>query len=163
MTNGAADYQGASAARSVLVVGLVLLAHFVFRPWLESTPLAPDLLVGGLLLAALRIRAGPAAALGFTLGVLEAAMALDNPGTYAVVLTVLGYAAARSRDLLFADARFYVVVYLFALTWLARTALLVVGGMVPGVGAAIAWSVVTAAVTSVVCTVADAAASPVMR
>lgn len=162
MSNGAADYQ-TSAARSTVVVGLVLLAHFVFRPWLESTHLAPDLLVGGLLLASLRMRAGPSAALGFVLGVLEAAMALDNPGTYALVLTFVGYAAARSRDLLFADARFYVVVYLFALTWIARTGLIVLGGTGPGIGAAIAWSVLTAAVTSVVCTVADAVASPVMR
>jgi cell shape-determining protein MreD len=163
VTNGASDPQAAGNFRSVFVVGLVLLAHFVFRPWLESTPFAPDLLIGGLLLAALRIRAGSAALLGFVLGGLEAAMALDNPGIYALVFTLVGYAAARSRDLLFADAHFYVVVYLFTLTFVARTALIVIGATGPGIGAAIAWSVVTAAVTSVVCSVADAAASPVIR
>lgn len=160
---GAAEIQRTSRTAAVAVIGVLLLAHFVFRPWLKATPVAPDLLLAGLLLASLRLRAGPAAGLGFTLGFLEAAMALSNPGPYALVYTVAAYASARSRDLLFADARIYVALYLLAGTWLTRVSVLVLADTGPGMIGDMAWAALTAASTALFGLVAHALASPSMR
>ena len=60
---------------AVVVVALIVL-HFTLYRFFVQWPALPNLMIGGLLLAALRLRAGYAAFLGFSLGVLEAAMAL---------------------------------------------------------------------------------------
>ncbi|MCK5483930.1 MAG: hypothetical protein KAJ13_09495, partial [Gemmatimonadetes bacterium] len=94
----------------VVVVVVLVILHFTLYRFLVRWPAMPNLLVGGLLLAALRMRAGYAAFLGFGLGVLEAAMGLEGLGTTSLILALVGYLGARSRDLLFADARHYVFV-----------------------------------------------------
>jgi rod shape-determining protein MreD len=117
------------AAVSSTVVTALLLVHFLFRPFFVAAPVAPNLLLGGLLLATLRLSAGRGALLGFLLGVLEGAMAMEGMGETALVLALIGYLAARSRDLLFADARYFTLGYLFAGTWLAEIGIqLFVGG-----------------------------------
>ena len=163
MTGGVGDLQRVDAVLSGLAVATLLLLHFLFRPTLAGFSAAPDLLVGGLLLAALRLRAGHAASLGFVLGVLDGAMALGNPGTYAFVLLTISFAAATSRDLLFADARFFVAVYLFVGTWLARTTLSLLGTTSPDVLAVVGGALLTAAVTTVVCFVVDSLTSSALR
>lgn len=111
-----------SRAYTVLVV-VLLLAHFALRPLLIGWTGAPDLLTGALLLGVLRLRAGYAAALGFVLGLLEAAMALKGMGAMMLVYTVLAYVGARSRDLIFAEARVFVPLYLFVGVWLTQVAI----------------------------------------
>jgi cell shape-determining protein MreD len=138
-----------SAATALLLVAFAVALYFLFRPLFVRHPWAPDLLVGGLLLGALQLRAGAAGAVGFVLGLLEASMALQSPGPTALVLTLAGYAAARSRDLLFADARYFVFVYLLVGTWATRSALLLATtDGVPGVsrflGAGLASALLTA-------------------
>ena len=163
MTNGAGELQRRDTTISMVIVGFLLLAHFLLRPWLTGLPVGPDLLLGGLLLAALRVQAGTAAILGFVLGPLEAAMELGQPGAYALVLTLTGYLAARSRDILFADAAIFVAVYLFVGTWLARTGLILLAGGGGDVAGPIALAAVDAAATAVVCTLADGFASSLVR
>lgn len=163
MTGGVGDIQRADAVLSGVAVAGLLLLHFLFRPTLAGTSIAPDLLVGGLLLAALRLSAGNAAILGFVLGVMDGAMALGNPGTYALVLLVVAFVAARSRDLLFADARFFVAVYLFVGTWIARTILSLLGTASPDVVGVMAGALLTAAVTTVVGYVVDSMTSSALR
>lgn len=163
MTGGASDLQRRDRAITLLAVGFLLLLHFLLRPWLTGLAVGPDLLIGGLLLAALRVRAGAAAILGAVLGPLEAAMVLDDPGMYAFVFVLTGYVAARSRDVLFADAPFFIAVYLFVGTWLARLALILLGGAPTGTGAAIAVAGLDALATAVVCGFVDAVASSVVR
>lgn len=163
MTNGAGDLQRRDTTVSMAMVGLLLLLHFLLRPWLTGLPVGPDLLIGGLLLAALRVQAGTAAVIGFVLGPLEAAMELGQPGTYAFVLTLTGYLAARSRDILFADAAIFVAVYLFVGTWLARAALILLAGGSGSPVAPLAVALLDAAVTAIVCTLADGFASSLVR
>lgn len=163
MTGPAGDLQRADAVVSTITVGILLLLHFLFRPTLTGFGLAPDLLSGGLLLAALRLRAGHAAMLGFALGVLDAAMALENPGMYGLVLLTVAFAAARSRDLLFADARFFVGVYLLVGTWITRTALTLLGTASPGIFEAVGSALVTAVATAVVCAAVDSLTSSALR
>ncbi len=163
MSRGAADFQREDAVLATVGVVTLLLIHFLFRPSLTGLRFAPDLLIGGLLLAALRLRAGHAAMLGFGLGVLDAAMALENPGTYALILLTVAFAAARSRDLLFADARLFVGIYLLLGTWVTRAALIVLGSANPGFFASIGSALVTAVVTTVVCALVDSLTSSALR
>jgi len=147
---------------AILVVVLILI-HFTLYGVFVRWPAMPNLLIGGLLLAALRIRSGYAAFLGFLLGVLEAAMGLEGMGTISLVLTVVGYVAARSRDLLFADARYFVPIYLFAGTWIAEMALMLAMPGGPGVLAALVLAPVSAVSTALVCGTAEYLAASVRR
>jgi rod shape-determining protein MreD len=164
MNGGAAELQRRDAAVTMTVVVVLLLLYFLFHPWLTGLPVGPDLLIGGLLLAALRVQAGTAAILGFVLGPLEAAMTLGDPGIYALVLTVTGYLAARSRDILFADAPVFVVVYLFIGTWVARSVLVMTTGGVTGApGAALLLVAFDALATAIVCGLIDAVMTSFVR
>ncbi len=159
-----ADAERSATIWNAVAVGALIGLHFLLRPFLVQVPVAPNLLVGGLLVATLRLGAGRAATLGFLLGMLEAGMALEGLGSYAAALTLLGYLAARSRDLLFADTRFYVLLFLFVGTWIGESALLLLGTTPPGplrltlgVGA-------SAALTALVCGGAESlAVSAAMR
>lgn len=163
MNGGATELYRRDMVVSMTVVAVLLLVHFLLRPWLTGLPVGPDLLIGGLLLAALRVQAGTAAILGFLLGPLEAAMVLGDPGMYAFVLTIAGYLAARSRDVLFVDAPVFIVAYLFIGTWLARAALVLLGAGGVEPGAAIGLAALDAMATAVVCGFADAFGSSVVR
>lgn len=149
------DADRSTWAWSAVGIAALLVIHFLFRPLFVRLPVAPNLLVGGLLLATLRLRAGHAALLGFGLGLLEAAMALEGMGWYALALTVIGYAGARARDLLFSDARFYVFGYLFFGTWLAEVILLLLGTAVPGPVRMLGGGAVDALLTALVCGVVE--------
>lgn len=137
-----------------IVAGLLLI-HFTFHRFAVGWPGAPNLLVGALLLASLRLRAGSAAMLGFLLGILEAGMAIDGMGTISLVLAIVAYLAARSRDLLFADARYFTVVYLFVGTWTAEVGLMLAMPGDPGWLAGLVEAPVSALGTAVVCALAE--------
>ena len=164
MNGGAAELQRRDTVVSMTVVVLLLLLYFLVHPWLTGLPVGLDLLIGGLLLAALRVRAGTAAILGFVLGPLEAAMTLGDPGIYALVLTVTGYLAARSRDILFVDAPVFVVVYLFTGTWLARSTLVVAAGSMTGdPGGMLLVVAFEALATAIVCGLIDVLTKSLVR
>lgn len=105
-----------SETRTVLLVLGFTLLHFSLRPLFVGWPVAPDLLTAAVLLGGLFLRAGSAAILGFSLGILEDAMALGG-GWTALLYTVAAYLGARFRDLIFADSRLFVPLYLFLGTW----------------------------------------------
>ena len=157
-----ADSRRAWSPDAVVVVALILL-HFTLYRFFVRWPALPNLLIGGLLLAALRLRAGYAAFLGFSLGVLEAAMALAGWGTISIVLTLVGYLAARSRDLLFADARYYVFIYLFVGTWAAEMLLMLAMPGGAGILGGLVLAPISAVGTAVVCGAAERAAAALRR
>lgn len=135
----------------LLLVAALVLLHFAFRPVLVEWAGAPDLLAGGLLLAALRLRAGAAAALGFALGLLEGSMALEGLGSTMMVYTAAGYLAARSRDLIFTDARVFLPLYLFSGTWIVQAAVALAGGAEASAAALLALAPLSALLTTLVC------------
>lgn len=140
----------AGRGQLALAAAFVLL-HLVFRPLLVEWPGAPDLLVGGLLLAALRMRSAAAAGLGFGLGLLEGSMALEALGYTMIVYTAAGWAAARARDLIFTDARVFLPLYLFAGTWLVQAAIALGSGPPAPVRDLVLLAPVSAALTTAVC------------
>ena len=152
-----------AAVVDVAAVTLLILVHFTFHRFFMRWPVAPNLLIGALLLSALRLRAGHAALLGFFLGLLEAAMGLEGMGSISLVLAIVGYLAARSRDLLFADATYYTPIYLFVGTWAAELGLLVAMRGGPDLLLALVLTPVSAAITALVCTGVESAAATVAR
>jgi hypothetical protein len=111
----------------LFIVFLVVL-HFILRLGLGLGHLAPDLLVVALLLAAREIRAGWAAGLGLGLGILDGSMVPFNLGASALVLTVLGFLGARTRELFAGDNFLFLALYLFVGKWLYDTLLYLVTG-----------------------------------
>lgn len=151
------------AVAEVTVVALLILVHFTFHRFFERWPIAPNLLIGGLLLASLHLRSGHAALLGFALGLLEAAMGLEGMGTISLVLVVVAYLAARSRDLLFSDARFYTPIYLFVGTWVTEIGLLLAMRGGPDPLLALVLTPVSALSTALVCSAVETLTSAARR
>ena len=118
----------------VFIVVLIVF-HFVLRVGLGFAQLAPDLLLVALLLAAREMRAGYAAGLGLLLGILDGSVIPFNLGASAFVLTVLGFAGGRSKELFAGDSFIFLAVYLFAGKWLYDTLLYLVTGDMFGPGA----------------------------
>ena len=96
----------------------LIVAHFFLHLALGLGDSAPDLLTVGLLLAVRRARASVAAFLGLVLGVLNDALASVAFGAEAVVLTLVGFLGARSRDLFEGDSLLFIGAYLFLGKWL---------------------------------------------
>jgi cell shape-determining protein MreD len=112
---------------AAFVVALLLL-HFMLRVGLGLGSLAPDLLVAAVLLAGRQMRAGSAAGVGLLLGVLEGATVPENLGILALVLALLGFLAARSRDLFSDENYLFLAAYLFSGKLLFDGLLLVLSG-----------------------------------
>jgi hypothetical protein len=111
----------------LLVAGLVIL-HFLLRIGLGFGDLAPDLLLLAVLLAARELRAGPAAALGLGLAILEGAVVPFAMGALALVFTLVAYLGARTRDIFSSDSLILLAIYLFAGKWLADALLHLLAG-----------------------------------
>ena len=109
-------------------IAVLVVLHFVLRIGLGFAQLAPDLLIVALLLAAREIRAGFAAGLGLLLGILDGAVIPFSLGASALVLTILGFAGGRSRELFAGDNFIFLALYLFAGKWLYDTLLFLVTG-----------------------------------
>jgi rod shape-determining protein MreD len=95
----------------------VVIAHFLLHVALGFGSGAPDLLTVAVLMAARRVRAPAAAGIGLLLGLLND-VSVSAFGAEAVVLTLLGYLGARSRDLFEGDSLLFVGVYFFLGKWL---------------------------------------------
>lgn len=143
-----------------VAVALFLAAHFLLRPLIVSWTVGPDLLAGGVLLAALRARAGVAAGVGFGAGLLEGAVALEAMGTLGAIFALGGWAAARARELFFADSPLFLPAFVFVGVWTLRLAEQVATGVVPGWEGWVLQAPASAAITTVLVVAADRLATP---
>ena len=109
-------------------IAVLVVLHFVLRIGLGFAQLAPDLLIVALLLLAREVRAGFAAGYGLLLGILDGAVIPFNLGASALVLTILGFAGGRSRELFAGDSFVFLALYLFAGKWMYDTLLYLVTG-----------------------------------
>jgi rod shape-determining protein MreD len=93
------------ASRLQLIAGMVLLVilHFYIRPRLWDTRISPDFLFIALTFYAMRTRPGAGAVAGFLVGLVNDALTPAHFGAGALAHTVVGYLAAWSRALFFAD------------------------------------------------------------
>lgn len=118
----------------VFILVLVVL-HFILRIGLGYAQLAPDLLVVAVLLAARQLRAGFGAGFGLALGILDGSVVPFNLGASALVLTILGFFGARTRELFSNDNYVFLALYLFLGKWLYDILLYLVTGKLFHAGA----------------------------
>ena len=100
-----------------ILVGALVLLHFFLHVGLAFGIGAPDLLTVGLLLAAREVGLGRAAAMGFSLGLLEDAMSALAFGANGVALTLVGIGGALTRDLFVGDSLLFLVSYFWIGKW----------------------------------------------
>lgn len=121
-------YARGARLRFTLVFLLLLGLQFYVRPRLFDARVAPDFLMLGLVLFAIRSRPGDAAILGFLIGLTSDALAPGRFGAGALAHTVVGYLAAWGRAVFFAD-NILVTAGVIALgVWLRNLILLVTAG-----------------------------------
>jgi cell shape-determining protein MreD len=147
--------RGGSGVGAWVLVGLLLLLHFALHPILSQWPAGPDLLLGGLLLGSLRMRAGQAAGLGFLLGLLEASMALTGLGVLMFVFTLTGYVVARLRDLFYSDSARFVPTFLLVGVWLVQMVVAALTSWPPDASFMLIHAPLAAVATAIVCWVGE--------
>jgi rod shape-determining protein MreD len=122
------DRSPSRGALALAVAGLAFL-HFALRPVFDSWYVSPNLVVCAVLIAARALKPGPAATVGFVLGVLEDSMAVSYFGLATLLLVLLAYLGSQTRDVFLAEERTFIGTYLLVGTWLYETAgYLIVGG-----------------------------------
>jgi rod shape-determining protein MreD len=105
------------ALRLVLALLIVVLLHFTLRPLLGwRAPI--DFLVIAAMLAAVRLRPGVAALLGFVLGLTADALAPSAFGSAALALALVAYAASYLKAVYFADNAALSALFVFAGKWI---------------------------------------------
>jgi cell shape-determining protein MreD len=137
--------------RGWVVIGLLLFLHFALHPLWTGWPAGPDLLVGGLLLGSLGLRASRAAGLGFTLGALEASMSLGPLGPTMLILAATGYAGSWLRDVFYSDSARFIPAFLVVGVWVVQTLLTLVGGHGLELAPILIYSPISAGCTAVLC------------
>jgi len=143
-----------------VAVVLFLAAHFLLRPLIVTWAVGPDLLAGGVLLASLHARSGVAAGVGFGAGLLEGAAALEAMGTLGAIFALGGYAAARARELFFADSPLFLPAFVFVGVWAFRLAEQAATGAASGWQGWLLEAPASAAITTVLVVVADRLVTP---
>jgi len=119
-----------------VLVGLLVVTHFVLRVSLGFGEGAPDLLTVALLLAARRLRPSFSAGLGLVLGLLRDSLAVGSFGADALAMTVIGWLGGRSRDWFEGGTPLFIGVYLTLGVWAHHILRTVLGG-VPADGSVI--------------------------
>lgn len=115
----------------LVVLGLLLGLQFYARPRLWDGPTAPDFLVVGLLLVAIRTRPGTAAVLGFLMGLVTDVLTPAHFGAGMLAHTAVGYLASQGRAVVFAD-NILVTAGLFAGGLWLRNAIMLVASRTEG-------------------------------
>ena len=99
-----------------ILAGLITL-QFSLRPRLGDDRTAPDFLLLALLIYTIRAQPGRAAAVGFLVGLIRDALTPASFGAGALAHTVVGYLAARSKAVFFAENVYVNAWLFFAGTW----------------------------------------------
>lgn len=101
---------------------MLAFLHFALRPVIDPWFARPNLLVCAVLVAALKLRPGAAAGVGFALGLLEDAWALADLGMSALLLVLMGYLGSRTREQFVGEEPLFMGTYMFIGTWLYQAA-----------------------------------------
>lgn len=115
---------GLGVLRGALIFGLLVVLHYTLRPLLGwRAPI--DFLVIAILLAAVRVRPGTAALLGFGLGLVTDSLNTAAMGAGALAMASIGFAASWLKAIFFADNLALNGFFFFAGKWIFDIVLLV--------------------------------------
>ena len=140
----------ARTLRALLLFATLLALHFTVRPLL-ATRAAVDFLVLALLLAAVRVRPGVAALVGFVLGLLIDSLRPGSFGAASLAMTLVGYAASWLKPVFFADNLPLNAFFFFVGKWVFDVIFLTAGQRLRGtelVMQLLLWSPLAAALTA---------------
>ena len=138
--------------RTLILFAALIALHFTVRPLLASRA-AIDFLAIALLLAAVRVRPGVAAVIGFLMGLLIDSLRPGTFGAAALAMTLLGYAASWLKPVFFADNLPLNAFFFFVGKWLFDVVYLTAGQRLRGselVMQLLLWSPLAAALTALV-------------
>ncbi|HUF28343.1 MAG TPA: rod shape-determining protein MreD [Gemmatimonadaceae bacterium] len=141
---------GGRALRILLAFMMLVVLHFTLRPFLGWRT-EPDFLTVALLLAAVRVRPGTAAVIGFLLGLGRDALLLEGYGSSAIAFAFVGFGAAWLKAAFFADNLALNGFFFFLGKWAYDVMFLIVERRLEGMDLAIqlgVWSPLSAAVTA---------------
>ncbi|MGH7712487.1 MAG: hypothetical protein ACREOG_14450 [Gemmatimonadaceae bacterium] len=129
---------------------ILVVLHYTIRPLLAwRAPI--DFLVIGVLLLAVRMRPGAAAALGFVTGLISDSLTPATLGAGALAMTVVGFAASWLRAVIFADNVVLHAFFFFVGKWVFDLIYLIVARGAPPMELltqAAIWSPLSAALTA---------------
>ena len=143
--------RGLGAFRTTIAFVILVVLHFTLRPMLGWRA-SPDFLVIAVLLAAIRVRPGGAALVGFTVGLVADSLALHAFGAAALAMSSIAFAASWLKAVFFADNVplnaffFFLGKWAFDILYLASERRLGGGELVIQF---IVWSPLSAAVTAI--------------
>jgi hypothetical protein len=133
-----------------LFLGSLVVIHFLLHVGFGMGESAPDFVAVAVLLAARRISAPGAAALGLGLGILDDAMGIGPLGARSIALGVAGLLGTWSKSFIEGEGPIFIVAYLFVGTWASDIVLSVVspGDSLSGILALVSWAPLYAAYTA---------------
>lgn len=135
--------------RPILAFIILVVLHYTLRPVLEWRT-SIDFLLIALLLAAVRMRPGAAAMLGFAMGLVADSLSVGAFGA-TLAMTVVGFTASWLRAVVFAENLVLHAAFFFAGKWLFDIIFLLVERRVKGLDLVfqlLIWSPLTAMVTA---------------
>jgi rod shape-determining protein MreD len=135
--------------RPILAFVILVVLHYTVRPVLEWRT-SIDFLLIALLLAAVRMRPGAAAVLGFAMGLVADSLSVGAFGA-TLAMTVVGFTASWLRAVVFAENLVLHAAFFFAGKWLFDIIFLLVERRVKGLDLVfqlLIWSPLTAMVTA---------------
>jgi rod shape-determining protein MreD len=135
--------------RPILAFIILVVLHYTLRPVLEWRT-SIDFLLIALLLAAVRMRPGAAAVLGFAMGLVADSLSVGAFGA-TLAMTVVGFTASWLRAVVFAENLVLHAAFFFAGKWLFDIIFLLVERRVKGLDLVfqlLIWSPLTAMVTA---------------
>ena len=103
-------------ARTAVAFVVLILLHYTLRPFLGWRA-GPDFLIIALLLVAIRVRPGTAAAAGFLMGIVADSLELHAFGAGALGMSIVGFAASWLKAVFFADDVVLNALFFFCGTW----------------------------------------------
>jgi rod shape-determining protein MreD len=154
-----------TASRAWLGFALLLTAHFAVRP-LISTRVNVDFLLIAVLFAAVRVRPGLAAVIGFFAGLAIDALAPSAFGAATLASVAVAYGASRVKAVFFADHVALTGLFVFLGKVLFDVAYATASGGLRGVGLMVqllVWSPLSAALTAAVAIVLLTVFRPLYR
>lgn len=152
-----------SILRATAAFVLLLAAHFSLRPLLGG-PVPIDFLSLAVLFAAVRVRPGSAAIIGFFSGLGLDSLALEGFGTGALTFTLVAFGASWLKAVFFADNLGLTMLFVFLGKWACDVVYILISGGVPDgrvLTQLLLWSPLSAALTAVVGVVLLLLARPV--
>jgi rod shape-determining protein MreD len=113
--------------RIAVILLLLMALHFILRPFLGDSRVAPDLLLLALLVFAIRGRPRDGAIGGFVVGLVADSLTPVAFGAGMLAHTCVGYLAAWGKAVFFAESVLVSAGFFFAGTWLRDLLVLVTG------------------------------------